>query len=243
MTAILNNGLEEIGKGAFWGCTLVHTDIPPAVRAIDEMAFEECSNLTTVQFCDEIEEFVFGESIRHWWNNGVHEKCMSMHCFLVQFNIPERLGLVRSATWQTNIHGMLERIPSISPKRLNAHFDSVDSKLSAFEAMLSAYEGLTMLELAIWKSEIVEQSDGNINLLTPDMKMGCRIDSLWMVDFIVPNVLSFLHDDANEGDDDSDNDNDGDDDDSDDNDEDDEDSDDDDGDDDDEDDGDGVDEY
>ena len=115
MTAILNNGLEEIGKGAFWGCTLVHTDIPPAVRAIDEMAFEECSNLTTVQFCDEIEEFVFGESIRHWWNNGVHEKCMSMHCFLVQFNIPERLGLVRSATWQTNIHGMLERIPSISP--------------------------------------------------------------------------------------------------------------------------------
>ena len=109
--------------------------------------------------------------------------------------------------------------------------------------MLSAYEGSTMLELAIWKSEIVEQTDGNINLLTPDMKIACRIDSLSMVDIIVPNVLSFLHDDANEGDDDGDNDNDGDDDDSDDNDEDDEDSDDDDGDDDDEDDGDGVDEY
>jgi hypothetical protein len=39
---------------------------------------------------------------------------------------------------------MLERIPSISPKRLNIHFDSIDS-------MLSAYEGWTMLELAIWK--------------------------------------------------------------------------------------------
>ena len=42
------------------------------------------------------------------------------------------------------------------------------------------------------------------------MKMECRINSLWKVDFIVPNVLSFLHGDANEGDggDDNDGDND-----------------------------------
>jgi hypothetical protein len=43
------------------------------------------------------------------------------------------------------------------------------------------------------------------------MKMGCRIDSLSMVDIIVPNVLSFLHGNANEGDD-ADKDDDGDDD-------------------------------
>jgi hypothetical protein len=49
-----------------------------------------------------------------------------------------------------------------------------------------------MLELAIWRSKIAEQTDGNINLLTPDMRMGCRIDSLWMVEIILPNVLSFL---------------------------------------------------
>ena len=71
-----------------------------------------------------------------------------------------------------------------------------------------------MLELAIWKSEIAEQTDGNINLVTPDMKMGCRIDSLWMVDIILPNVLSFLRGDAIEGDNGDDGDGDGDDDDS-----------------------------
>ncbi len=91
------------------------------------------------------------------------------------------MGLVRSTTLQTNIHGMLELIPSIYPEELNAHFDSIDSKLSAFE-------GSTMLELAIWRSEIVKQIEGNINLLT---------NSLSMVDIIVPNVLSFLHDNAN----------------------------------------------
>jgi hypothetical protein len=75
----------------------------------------------------------------------------------------------------------------------DAYFDSIDSKLSTYEAKLSAYKGLTILELAIWKSEIAAQTDGNINLLTPDMKMGCRTESQWRVDFIVSGVLSFLY--------------------------------------------------
>jgi hypothetical protein len=194
-TAILNDGLEEIGEWAFAHCMLlVRIVIPPSVRAIDNTAFNRCLNLTSVQFCDEIKEFVSGESMRHWWNNGVHEKCLSTYCFFVRCNIPKRVGLVHSATLQTSIHGMLERIPSIiSPKSLNAYFDSIDSKLSTYEAKLSAYKGSTILELAIWKLEIAEQTDGNINLLTPDMKMGCRTESQWRVDFIVSGVLSFLH--------------------------------------------------
>ena len=61
----------------------------------------------------------------------------------------------------------------------------VESALQATEARRVyeearlLYEGSTMLELAIWKSKIAEQTDGNINLLTPDMRMGCRIDSLY----------------------------------------------------------------
>jgi hypothetical protein len=198
-TAILNDGLEEIGEWAFNGCALVHIHIPPSVRAIDNRAFNGCLNLTSVQFCDEIKEFVSAESMRHWWNNGVHEKCLSTYCFFVRCNIPERVDLVHSATLQTSIHGMLESIPSIiSPKRLKSYFDSINSKLSTYEAKLSAYKGSTILELAIWKSEIAEQTDGNINLLTPDMKMGCRTESQWRVYFIVSGVLSFLHGDGHE---------------------------------------------
>ena len=203
-TAILNDGLEEIGKWAFAQCGLVRINIPPSVKEIDERAFEYCSNLLTVRFCAEIEEFVSAESMRHWWNNGVHGKCLSTYCFFVRCNIPERAGLVRSTTLQTNIHGMLEHIPSPYPKSLNAHFCSIDSKLSAYEAKLSAYEGSTMLELAIWKSEIAEQTDRAIYLLNDDSKMSCCIDSLSMVDIIVPNVLSFLRGDDDGDDDDSD---------------------------------------
>jgi len=208
-TVILGVGLEEIEERAFKCTSLVLIDVPPNVRTIHAEAFRGCSDLTTITFCDKIEEFVSGESMRGWWNNGVHEKCLSTYCSFVRCNIPERVGLVRSATLQTNIHGMLERIPAISSEGLNTHFCSIDSKLSAYEAKLSAYEGSTMLELAIWKSEIAEQTDGNINLVTPDMKMGRRIDSLWMVDIILPNVLSFLRGDAIEGDNGDDDDGDG----------------------------------
>jgi hypothetical protein len=121
---------------------------------------------------------------------------------------------------------------------LNFHFCSIDSKLSAYEAKLSAYEGSTMLELAIWKSKIVEQTDGVIYLLDADMKMSCCIDSLSMVDIIVPNALSFLCGDVNEGDNDGEDDGDNDGDDDEDNEDDDDDDDDDDADD-----GDGDDEY
>ena len=40
---------------------------------------------------------------------------------------------------------MLKQIPFISSKVLNTHFCSIDSKLSDYEAKLSAFEGLTML--------------------------------------------------------------------------------------------------
>jgi hypothetical protein len=188
-TAILNVGLEEIGEWAFAQCGLVRIDIPPSVMEIDETAFEECSNLTTVQFCDEIEEFVSGESMRHWWNNGVHERCPRTYSFFVRCNIPERVGLLLPRMWQSNIHDMLGGIPSISSKDLDSYFRSINSKLSVYDKLKDAP---ALLELAIWKSKIIERTDGNIDLLDADVKIECRTDSLTMVVIIVPNVLSFL---------------------------------------------------
>ena len=76
------------------------------------------------------------------------------------------------------------------PQGVGVFFCSIDSNLSA-------YKGLTMLELAIWKSKIIEQTDEVIYPLNAGMKMACRIDSLLMVDIILSNVLSFLRGDAN----------------------------------------------
>ena len=49
---------------------------------------------------------------------------------------------------------MLSCIPFIFPESLNAYFDCIDSKLSA-------YENAHLLELAFWKSKITELCDQN----------------------------------------------------------------------------------
>jgi hypothetical protein len=143
---------------------------PPIRQGDWPCCIQICSQLTTaVVLCEEIEEFVLGDPMRGWWNDypGVHEKRLRTYCFLVRCNIPNRVGLVGARKLRTNIHEMLRGIPLISPKGLGIYFDSIDSKLSV-------YEGSTVLELAIRKTKIIEQTDGNINLLTNAMKMGCR---------------------------------------------------------------------
>ena len=190
----LSEGLEKIGKEAFCECTsLQRLVIPPTVTEIHDTAFRGCSSLTRVMFCDEIEEFVATESMRDWWSHGVHEKSLRMYCFLVQRSIPQRLGRVRPRTWQSNIHGMLSQIPTISKKGLKTYLDFIDSRLSVYEDLEDAP---MFLELALWKSNTIEQifDRKNDSLTVGTLKKQCRIDSLSMVAIIVPNVLSFLTD-------------------------------------------------
>ncbi len=50
-------GLEEIGEGAFFGCTLLHEFfIPPAVKAIKDHAFGACTQMTIVNSGKGLEE-------------------------------------------------------------------------------------------------------------------------------------------------------------------------------------------
>ncbi len=103
---------------------------------------------TNVEFRAEIEGLVTGESMRDWWNHGVHDRSLSTYTLLVICNIPERLGLVRVRAWHASIHGMLSRIPSIHPKGVQTFFAFIHSKLSIYENLKDAP---SLLELAIWK--------------------------------------------------------------------------------------------
>ena len=198
-SVILGEGLEEIEKNSFRDCTsLQEIRIPQAVKVIHDSAFSGCFNLTRVLFCDEIEKFVSAESMRDWWNHGIHEKSLSTYCFLVKFNIPKRMDLLRIYEWQINIHGLLTRIPHLSSETRITYspytvhndmiscFDSIDSKIAHYEHNLE--DTPMLLEMAIWKSKITDQLSQN----TADMKIQCRSDSLPMVNIIVRNVLSFL---------------------------------------------------
>jgi hypothetical protein len=122
---ILQNGLEIIGSRAFSGTSIKTIKIPPSDTEIWEDAFEHCSNLTRVVFCDMIKNFVSRTLMKYWWNQGVHEKCLSTYCFLVEDKISMRVRNLTQNRWYINIHNMLERIPSIAEDNLHLYFDSI----------------------------------------------------------------------------------------------------------------------
>jgi len=95
------------------------------------------------------------EAMQGWWNQGlcenrVHETTLRTYHFLFRCSIPQRLGAVPSPSCQANVYEMLRCIPSKSIGDLNAHLDSIDSKLTTYEFLIE--EVSPLLELAIWKS-------------------------------------------------------------------------------------------
>jgi hypothetical protein len=60
----LGDGLEEIGEEVFEKCTLLAYILIPAVaNMIHDTEFRNCLNLTSIKFCDEIEDFVSWEAM------------------------------------------------------------------------------------------------------------------------------------------------------------------------------------
>ncbi len=155
-TVTLGHGLEVIVEYAFSYCdSLREIIIPPAVKEIHDTAFLRCSNLTNIEFCGHIEEFVTSEPMRGWWNQGLHERCLSTYCFLVRCSIPARFsGLALVSSWRANIDSMLRNIPTIAATNLKAHFDAIDARLNIYENMS---EAPMLIELVIQNDDIVQR--------------------------------------------------------------------------------------
>jgi hypothetical protein len=174
LDVVLGDGVKEIRRYAFWECiSLEHIEIAPAIRAIHCSAFKGCSQLKRVALCDEIEEFATCEAMRGWWNQGihrnlVHQPTLTTYHFLFRCSIPKRLGDV-PLPFQAIVYEMLRCIPSKSDwsAGLDAHLDSIDSKLTLCKLLLE--EVSPILELAIWiltRQGFVHAEDIILNIFT-----------------------------------------------------------------------------
>ena len=86
---------------------------------------------------------------------------------------------------------MLNLIPTIRTKGLKSFFASINTRLTLYESLK---DSPALLELVIRELKSIDQSSPSNTLLTTEMKMQCRFDSITMVNIIVLVVMSFLTD-------------------------------------------------
>jgi len=140
-----------------------------------------------VKFVDEVEEFVSETSLCTWWNQGVSKYALPTSAFLVRKDIAKRFGMLQAGKWRNTILDMLEGIPSIATG-YERHYRCIDAKLTIYVRLQSV---TTLLELALWKSKLLElgHSEPNVTLSAMEMqklRMSCGAA------VIIPNVLPFL---------------------------------------------------
>ena len=73
-----NEGLKEIGKGAFYGISLVNLQLPVTITKIEEKAFEQCRQLETLEFTPNSEMIIGDYAFR---------KCIKLSSFTIPTNL------------------------------------------------------------------------------------------------------------------------------------------------------------
>jgi len=101
------------------------------------------------------------------------------------------LDMIKPLKWLDNMYAMLNAIPSVPFHQVDAYYESLDSQLTVYERLRDA---ATLLELALWKSTLMDQC----HPMNTDsvIRMQCRANCSASV--IIPNVISFLVDDGDE---------------------------------------------
>jgi hypothetical protein len=208
----LPEGLEEIKKLAFYRCTSLEiVRIPSTVKWINSNAFLDCTNMSAILFCEEINEFVSLASLQEWWNHGRSAMSLETYNYLVRHNIPRRTGEIGMMRWRSNIHVMIDRIPSIvsnamiqqghsfASELLTHHFQNIATVLSDYEHYQADVAPLLMLALWKWNiTKFIADGYASDTVTYDEMRVESRYVSESMAPIIIQNVLDFLSIDERE---------------------------------------------
>jgi hypothetical protein len=123
--------------------------------------------------------------LRGWWKDGFPRLSLLTFHFLVRCNIPTRLGSLGVRGWRLYIENMIKMIRSMSFTPL-FQYDAIHKVLIFYEHEYHQLkEAAFLLELALWKSNILGQSDNPL-ITKWQHRVNCGANE------IIPNVLSYL---------------------------------------------------
>lgn len=127
----------------------------------------------SIVFCPEIEDFVVDLLLTDWFNHGLNEDWHELYLFLAQNKILECLDHISTTKWRDHVHAMIKRCPSIHESKFELCFDLILSRLCEYKNLKDA---ASLLDLALWKSKIGEQSSDLTRVYNSGMILMARHD-------------------------------------------------------------------
>ena len=220
--------LETIVCGAFYGCSsLAHLKLA-SIITIGNCAFSDCKSLADVELSErletiEVRAFWRCEGLQRiavplkrdlfsfddvWSSYNQFHVCKQLTTVDLVGGIHKTIASLHMENWRTEMTAEINRINQVLPnthandktEEIRQWMHSVIDKMDHYKAEHFGYvrEGITLLELAVWKAKLDENEDnceaeGNTN--KAEVGVECARKDKRMIcgaDMVINNVLPFL---------------------------------------------------
>ena len=192
----------NIGACAFSNCTRL-TDMESSERleSIDWSAFWKCERLQRIAIPLKTDLFKFSDNVGKY---NQFDKCEKLATVDLVGGIHETVASLHMESWTAKMTAEINRINQILPNThadektdaIRQWMDSVIDKMDHYKAEHCRYvkEGITLLELALWKAKLCEEEDkceeGKTKKASESARKEKRITC--GADVVIKNVIPFL---------------------------------------------------
>ena len=223
------DGLETIRNSAFGGCTaLEHLKLPSIIN-IGKSAFWNCKRMTDVELSERLETIearAFRRCVRlqrisiplkrglleyddEWEAYDQFHDCEQPTTVDLVGGVHKTIASLHMDNWRTEMISEINRINQHLPTTpasektdaIRQWIDSVIDKMDHYKAKHYRHvkEGITLLELALWKFKLGENEDNSV--VAEDLTEKAKVDAesarkegriTCGADMVIKNVLPFL---------------------------------------------------
>ena len=195
-----------IGRGSFANCAIIDVELSERLEAIEVGAFRYCERLQRIAIPLKRDLFEFNEHLQKY---NQFDDCWKLKTVDLVGGIHKTVASLHMESWRSEMNESINRINQVL---LNAHADdktfeirnwmhSVIDKMDHYKAEHFRYvrEGITLLELALWKAKLDEreeyecEAEGRTKKVKVDAE-SARKDKRMIcgADMVINNVLPFL---------------------------------------------------
>jgi len=218
--------LETIGDYAFHGSPLQYLKLP-SVITIGISAFNRCTAITDIELSEQLEKiersaFYRCERLQRiaippkrdlfvcevWQKYNQFEKCVQLATVDLVGGIHKTIASLHMDSWRADMIAEIDRINQVLPAtRVNEKTNEIQQwmelvldKMDHYKAEHYRYvkEGVTLLELALWKAKLGEEEEkygeGRSKKAKVDAESARKERRITSgADVVMKNVLPFLH--------------------------------------------------